>query len=318
MLKSARKKAKGPKDPEGRMPLVEHLRELRDRLLKALLAIVPLMIVALFFAKDIAEFLSEPVPRCTSETDPAAAQGRCAVLSQIGITSPFTTYVKVAVMASLVAAAPVWLYQLWAFIAPGLHRNEKKYAISTVVVGTPLFVLGGYLAYKILPLAVPVLLGFSVEGSVNYITVDDMIGMTIKLVLAFGLAFQLPLLLALLNVGGVVSGARMLSWWRGMVMGIAIFSALVTPTDPLSMIALAVPMTALYFGAVVFALLNDRRKGRRSGPELSDDEASVLDLTPEDVGSVEAVSASRALPEQASGEADGTVARRLNGYDDIT
>ncbi|WP_149180521.1 twin-arginine translocase subunit TatC [Streptomyces sp. TRM49041] len=314
MLKSARKK---PKDPEGRMPLVDHLRELRNRLLKSLLAFLPLMIVALFFSKDIAEFLSAPVPRCLSEQDPAAQAGKCAVLSQIGITSPFTTYVKVAIMAALVASAPVWLYQLWAFIAPGLHRNEKKYAVSTVVVGTPLFVFGGYLAYWILPHAVPLLLSFSVDGSVNYITVDDMIGMTIKLVLAFGLAFQMPLLLALLNAGGVVSGRRMLGWWRGMVMGIAIFSAIVTPTDPLSMVALAIPMTALYFAAVAFALLNDRRKSRREGPELSDDEASTLDLTPEDVGPGEPVRTAPALPEQASGEADST-ARRVNGYDDIT
>ncbi|MFJ8695377.1 twin-arginine translocase subunit TatC [Streptomyces roseolilacinus] len=314
MLKSARKK---PKDPEGRMPLVDHLRELRNRLVKSLLAFIPLMIVALFFSKDIAEFLSSPVPRCVSELEPAARAGKCAVLSQIGITSPFTTYVKVGIMAGLVASAPVWLYQLWAFIAPGLHRNEKKYAISTVVIGSPLFLAGGYLAYWILPHAVPLLLSFSVDGSVNYITVDDMIGMTIKLVLAFGLAFQLPLLLILLNMGGVVSGARMLGWWRGMVMGIAIFAAIVTPTDPLSMIALQVPLTALYFAAVGFSLLNDRRRRRRQGPELDDDEASSLDLRPEPIAPVEPVAAP-ALPEQAIGDADATPARRVNGYDDVT
>ncbi|MGW7359558.1 twin-arginine translocase subunit TatC [Streptomyces sp. NPDC054802] len=316
MLKSAQKKAR---DPEGRMPLVEHLRELRNRLLKALVAVVPLMVVALFYAKDIAEFLSAPVPRCTSDQDPAAQAGKCAVLSQIGITSPFTTYVKVAVMAALVGAAPVWLYQLWAFVAPGLHKNEKKYAVSIVAVGTPLFLLGAYLAYWILPLAVPVLIGFSVEGSVNYITVDDMIGMSIKLVLAFGLAFQLPLMLSLLNASGVISGERMLGWWRGMVMAIAVFSALVTPTDPLSMIALAVPMTALYFAAVGFSLLNDRRRRRAQGPELSDDEASDLDLTPAALGEVEPVATTAgALPEQATGEAEGGRSHPRGSYDDIT
>ncbi|MFE1578039.1 twin-arginine translocase subunit TatC [Streptomyces fradiae] len=314
MLRSARKK---PKDPEGRMPLVDHLRELRDRLVKSLLAFIPLMIVALFFSKDIAEFLSAPVPRCMSEVEAAAREGRCAVLSQIGITSPFTTYVKVGIMAGLVGSAPVWLYQLWAFIAPGLHRSEKKYAISTVVIGTPLFLAGAYLAYWILPHAVPLLLSFSVDGSVNYITVDDMIGMTVKLVLAFGLAFQMPLLLVLLNLGGVVSGSKMLGWWRGMVMGIAVFAAVVTPTDPLSMIALQMPLTALYFAAVGFALLNDRRRRRAEGPELADDEASTLDLTPEPVAPVEPVAAPT-LPEQAGGETDTATSRRVNGYDDIT
>ncbi|MBB1243460.1 twin-arginine translocase subunit TatC, partial [Streptomyces durbertensis] len=278
MLKSARKK---PKDPEGRMPLVEHLRELRNRLVKALLAIVPLMIVALFFAKDIIAFISEPVPQCKTELEAAARQGRCAVLSQMGLTSPFTTFVKVSLIAALVGAAPVWLYQMWAFLAPGLHAKEKKYALSTVVFGTPLFLTGAYLAYWVLPHAVPVLLSFSIDGSTNYITVDDMIDISVKLVLAFGFAFQLPLVLILLNRGGVLSGERMLGWWRGMVMGIAIFAAMVTPTDPVSMLALAGPITALYFGATGFALLNDRRRAKRNpDAHLSDDEASDLDLTP--------------------------------------
>ncbi|MFP3990195.1 twin-arginine translocase subunit TatC [Streptomyces sp. E11-3] len=310
MLKSARKE---PRDPEGRMPLVEHLRELRNRLFKALLAIVPLAIVALFFAKEIAEFLSEPVPRCVDEAEAAAQGGKCAILSQTGITSPFATYVKVAVVSALVAAAPVWLYQMWAFVAPGLHRSEKKYALWTVGVGTPLFLLGAYLAYVILPMAVPVLLSFSVDGARNYISVDDMISMSVKLVIAFGLAFQLPLVLSLLNLGGVISGKRMFGWWRGMVLGIAVFSAMVTPTDPISMLALAIPMTALYFGAVGFSLLNDRRKGRRAGPELSDDAASDLDLTPEPVGGAEPVSGSRTVPGQANSDD-----RRMNGFDDVT
>lgn len=318
MLKSARKKDKKAKDPEGRMPLVEHLRELRDRLVKALLAFVPLFIVALFFAKPMAEFLSAPVPVCASQDDPAAKAGQCAVLAQIGITNPLTTWVKVAIMAALVASAPVWLYQLWAFIAPGLHRHEKKYAVSTVAIGTPLFLAGAWLAYWILPKAVPIMLSFAIDGSQSIVTVDDMIGMTVKLVLAFGIAFQLPLLLILLNLGGVISGRRMLGWWRAMIMCIAIFSALVTPTDVLSMVVLAVPMTGLYFSAVAVALLNDRRRRRREGPELADDEASTLDLTPEDVGPAGPVSGAKMLPEQASGEADGSAGKRLNGYDDIT
>ncbi|MQS01423.1 twin-arginine translocase subunit TatC, partial [Streptomyces alkaliterrae] len=278
MLKSARKK---PKDPEGRMPLVEHLRELRNRLVKALLAIVPLMIVALFFAKDIIAFISEPVPQCADQAEAAAQGGRCAVLSHMGITSPFTTFVKVSLITALVGAAPVWLYQLWAFLAPGLHAREKKYALSAVAFGTPLFLTGAYLAYWVLPHAVPILLSFSIDGSTNIVTVDDMIDISVKLVLAFGFAFQLPLVLVLLNLGGVLSGKRMLGWWRGMVMGIAIFAAMVTPTDPVSMLALAVPITALYFGATGFSLLNDRRRDKQNpDARLSDDEASDLDLTP--------------------------------------
>ncbi|MEE1929158.1 twin-arginine translocase subunit TatC [Streptomyces sp. TRM 70351] len=310
MLKSARTKA--AKDPEGRMPLVEHLRELRNRLVKSLLAIVPLLIVAMFYAKDIGEFITEPLPICRTDAELAEAREageRCATLSQMGLTSPFTTYVKVALLTAVVTAAPVWLYQFWAFLAPGLHRSEKKYALSTVAFGTPLFLTGAALAHWLLPHAIPVLLGFSLDGSTNLVTVDDMIDISVKLVLAFGLAFQLPLVLILLNLGGVLSGKRMLGWWRAMVMCISVFAAMVTPTDPLSMLVLAVPITVLYFGATGFALINDRRRAA-SDPDadLDDDEASELDLTPE------TVSAGPLLPEQS----DGSPAPRRGGFDDAT
>lgn len=295
------------------MPLVEHLRELRNRVVKALLAIVPLMIVTLFFAKDIIEFISSPVPQCQSETEAAAREGRCAVLSQMGLTSPFTTFIKVSLIAALVGAAPVWLYQLWAFLAPGLHNKEKKYALSTVAFGTPLFLTGAYLAYWVLPHAVPVLMSFSIDGSTNYITVDDMIDISVKLTLAFGIAFQLPLILILLNIGGVLTGKRMLGWWRGMVMGIAIFAALVTPTDPLSMLVLAVPIIALYFGATAVALLNDKRRvSQDPDAALDDDEASDIDLTPSSVGP------SGPLPDSGQSEEPGDSGPRRNGYDDAT
>jgi sec-independent protein translocase protein TatC len=116
----------------------------------------------------------------------------------------------------------------------------------------------------------------------------------------------------MLNLTGVITGRRMLGWWRGMILGITVFAAVATPsTDPLSMLALSGPIWVLYFGAVAFSLLNDRRKARREAEALDDDEASELDLTPEDIGEVEPVNASRALPEQASTE-------RVNGYDDVT
>ena len=134
--------------------------------------------------------------------------------------------------------------------------------------------------------------------------------------LVFGLSFELPLLLIMLNLTGALTGKRMLGWWRAMILGITVFAAVATPsTDPLTMLALAGPIWVLYFGAVLFSLLNDRRKRRRDAEGPDDDEASDLDLTPEDIGDVEAVSAGRAaLPEQAS----GTGSDRVNGYDDVT
>lgn len=319
MRKSAGKQRK---DPEGRMPLVEHLRELRNRIVKSLLAIVPLMVLGFIFAKDIMGFLADPVPLCKDAVEAAQAERegkRCAQLVQQGLTSPFTTYVKVSLMAALVAATPVWLYQLWAFLAPGLHRSEKKYALLTVAFGVPLFVGGGWFAYWLLPHAIPVLLGFSYDDSDLLVSIDDVISLSVKLVLAFGIAFQLPLILVLLNLGGVLTGRRMLGWWRGMVLGISIFSAMVTPTDPLSMIALAVPITLLYFLAVGISFLNDKRRGRRDlNARLDDDEASDLDLTPSAIEGSEPVTATRALPAQADGSSDESSSAGRNGYDDAT
>ncbi|GAA3882162.1 twin-arginine translocase subunit TatC [Streptomyces sedi] len=299
MLKTARKP---PRDPEGRMPLTEHLRELRNRLGKAALAVVIVAVVAAFFAKDIMDFLTEPVPICDAG-DPEAEDKRCAVLSQTGLLVPFGTYVRVALLVGLIVASPVWLYQFWAFIAPGLHKHEKKYSRAVVGVGVPLFLTGTYFAYWLLPRAIPVMLSFSADDAQNFVSVEEVLDITVRLALAFGISFELPLLLVLLNLGGVITGKRMISWWRWMVMGIAVFAAAITPTDLLSMIALQVPVTGLYFLACGIALLNDRRRARRDpNAGLSDDEASDLDLTPEAVGPAQRL--------------DDDHDRRVNGYDD--
>lgn len=281
MPKAARKKAK---DPEGRMPLTEHLRELRNRLAISVLAVVVITIVALFFAKSIMNFITEPLPQCIELEDADPAGNRCATLTQAGLTSPFATYIKVSLMVGFVLASPVWLYQAWGFMAPGLHKNEKKYTRAVVAVGVPLFLFGAYFAYWLLPRAIPVLLSFSADGAENLVSVDDILDITVRMAVAFGFAFELPLVLVMLNFGGVVSGKRMLGWWRGMVVGIAIFAAAITPTDLMSMIALQVPVTGLYFLATGIALLNDYRR-RRNDPEaqLGDDEASNLDLTPSSI-----------------------------------
>ncbi|MDT0269955.1 twin-arginine translocase subunit TatC [Streptomyces sp. DSM 44915] len=285
------------------MPLTEHLRELRNRLGIAALSVVVVAIVGAFFAKDIMDFLTEPVPIC-EYGDPAARERRCAVLAQNGLTAPFATYLRVSLLVGLIGASPVWLYQFWAFIAPGLHRSEKKYSRAVVAVGVPLFLTGTYFAYWLLPRAIPVLLSFSADDAQNFVSVEEVLDITVRLALAFGLSFELPLLLVLLNLGGVVTGKRMLSWWRWMVMGIAIFAAAITPTDLLSMVALQVPVTGLYFLACGIAVLNDRRR-RKQNPDagLSDEEASQLDLTPEPVGPAERIE-----------DRD----RPVNGHDDVT
>jgi sec-independent protein translocase protein TatC len=315
LLKSARNKEK---DPEGRMPLAEHLRELRNRLAKAMLAIVVVTVVAAFYYNDIINFFTKPVlesvgcPKTFAEVAKMPQGKQCAQITINGLLAPFTLALKVSLMAGIALASPVWLYQLWAFVAPGLHKNEKKYAYAFVGSGVPLFLGGAFFAYKVLPTTAKVLIDFTPDGVNNLLPLDDLLDLVTRMVVVFGLSFELPLLLVMLNLTGILTGKRMLGWWRAMIMGITVFAAVATPsTDPLTMLALAGPIWILYFGAVGFSLLNDRRKRQREAEGPDDDEASDLDLSPEDIGEVETVSASRALPEQASSD-------RVNGYDDVT
>ncbi len=314
MLKSARKQEK---DPEGRMPLAEHLRELRNRLAKAMLAVVLVTIVAAFFYKDIIEFFTNPILNavgCDATFSELAKQdtGNCARIVLNGLLTPFTLALKVSLMAGVIFASPVWLYQLWAFVAPGLHQHERKYAYAFVGTGVPLFLGGAFFAYKTLPTMAKVLLEFSPADLDNQLPLDDLLDLIVRMVLVFGLSFELPLLLVMLNLTGALTGKRMLGWWRGMIIGITVFAAVATPsTDPLTMLALAGPIWILYFFATGFSLLNDRRRRRRDELGPADDEASELDLTPEDIGEVESIGTTRTLPEQTSTE-------RVNGYDDVT
>ena len=317
MLKSARKPENHDKDPEGRMPLAEHLRELRNRLFKSVLAIGVVTVVAALYYNQLIAFLVDPVLKavgCNASLNEIAKQTaqdkQCAHITMNGLLTPFTLALKVSLMAGVVMATPIWLYQLWAFLAPGLHKAEKKYALGFVGAGFPLFLAGAFFAYKVLPTTATVLIGFTPANVDNLLPLDDYLDLVTRMVVVFGLSFELPLLLVLLNFAGILSGKKMLGWWRGMIMGITVFAAVATPsTDPLSMLALAGPIWVLYFIAVAISILNDRRR-RRGNPDadLDDDEASDLDLTPEAVGA--------GLPEQASRREE--LEGGSDGYDDAT
>ncbi|MFD9790698.1 twin-arginine translocase subunit TatC [Streptomyces sp. NPDC059070] len=318
MLKSARKQQR---DPEGRMPLSDHLRELRNRLAKAVLAILVCAVVAAFYYKDIVDLIIKPVREsvgCKEAFDALSqkdSKDHCGNVTMSGLMSPFTLMIKTSLVAGVVGASPIWLYQLWAFVAPGLHRNEKKYSLGFVAAGVPLFVAGGWFSYHVLPAAAKVLLEFTPDGALNLLPLNELIDLVLRMIVVFGLSFELPLFLIMLNFGGVITGRRMLGWWRGMIMGVTVFAAFATPTvDPMSMLLLAAPIVVLYFIAVGIAILNDKRRRERREAGPGDDEASDLDLTPQDIGEIEPVR-SPALPEQSDGSRTGT---RINGYDDIT
>ncbi len=264
--------------PPGSMTLTEHLRELRGRLFKSALAIVIGMVVGWIFYDQIYTFLSEPI---TKVIDQAQAEGREIEVVVLGVTDPFTLKLKVSAMAGLVLSAPVWLYQLWRFVTPGLHKNEKRTAYLFVALGFPLFLTGIAMAYLVLPKGLDLLFGFTPENVGNFVEVSKYLTFFLRTALVFGLGFLIPLVLVALNVVGVLSGKRLLSWWRGIVFSVFVFAAVATPSgDPITMFVLALPMLLLVGSAIAFSFLNDRRRARRSDePDYDtwdDDETSPL------------------------------------------
>ncbi|MFC5887099.1 twin-arginine translocase subunit TatC [Kitasatospora aburaviensis] len=296
------------------MALADHLRELRNRVVKSVLVIVVFTIVALIFHKHIESVLLKPIPQCDPD-DPTKYGGRCAQVSTVGLTAGFNWMLKVALTAGVVAAVPVWLYQLWAFVAPGLHKHERKYTMIFMACGAPLFLAGVGCAFLVMPTTVEVLISFAPTETTPILPPDDYFDIATRMVLVFGLAFEFPLLLVMLNVVGMVTGKRLLGWWRGMVMAITVFAAFATPSaEPVSMLVMAAPIWALYFVAVGIALFNDKRRARRN-PDLAldDEEASHLDLSVQSVSGPEAVEASAAPVASAP-----VPAARHEQMDDIT
>jgi sec-independent protein translocase protein TatC len=247
------------------MPLIEHLRELRTRLIRSMLAIIAGTVVGWLLYNQVVHALIHPF--CQSGVHGVAA-GRCGALVVTGVVGPFSLQIKVALFAGLGFSSPVWLYQLWAFLAPGLHRHEKRWAYGVVGTGVPLFALGAYLAYLILPTAVRVLLGLAPSDVHNQVPLDDYLNFVLRMLFVFGISFELPLILVLANLAGILSARRIRSWWRGMVFGIFVFAAVATPTgDPGTMTAMAMPMVILYLIAVAITTLIDRSRARRQEQE---------------------------------------------------
>jgi sec-independent protein translocase protein TatC len=247
----------------GRMPLLDHLRELRKRIMRSAIAITLASIVGWIFYNDIIVQLASPV--CDLRTAQEIGKQYCGSLYISGVLGPLNLQIKVAILTGIILSAPIWLYQLWSFIAPGLHKREKRNSIFFITAATPFFAAGSFLGYKILPTAVKVLFGFTPESLSNLVKFDDYLDFVLRVILLFGLAFELPVFLISLNLIGFLTGLTILKPWRIWVFSIVLFTAAFTPTaDPLTMGLLAVPLIALYFLAGLFSLLNDRRRDRKN------------------------------------------------------
>ena len=273
-------RSKRQENPDGRMPLMDHLRELRNRVVKALIAIVIAMGVALFFSNSTLHFLTRPF----CDTPINGVSGCTKIGDQLvvnGIFDPFFLRVKIAFFIALVATCPVWLYQLWAFIAPGLYSREKKWAYLFTGTAVPLFVGGAVLAYVVMGRGLHYLLGLVPKGVVNLPSFDTYLSYFTGMVLGFGLAFELPLVIIMLNLVGILTHERFRKWRKMLIFGVFLLAGMVNPSpDPWTMLLLGGLCVVLVEVAEVFVYFNDKRRAARNPDPyatLADDELSPVE-----------------------------------------
>lgn len=247
------------------MSLAEHLLELRRRLGIIGLSIIVAAIGGWFLADPVWAALSEPVLEIARE------RNRDAEINYTTVTEAFDTKVAIAVVLGIVMAAPVWLYQVWAFFVPALMKRERRLALGFLSAAVPLFFAGVALGWFVLPNIVLLLTSFAPEQSATLLTAKVYLDFALKLVIAVGVGFVLPVFLVVLNFIGVLEARSIIGGWRVAVIIIALFTAIVTPAaDVVSMVVLAIPMVILYFVAAGIAHLHDRRVAKKMAALVGD------------------------------------------------
>ncbi|HEX6514613.1 MAG TPA: twin-arginine translocase subunit TatC [Nocardioidaceae bacterium] len=271
-----RVKPQNPVGDDGRMALADHLRELRARLLKIVLLLVVGTVIAWFFYDQLFNLILDPYLQAKERLG-----GKVDTKPVItGAGAPLLLQLKISALAAVVVGSPVWLYQVWAFIVPGLHPNERRWTRLFAAVAGPLFIAGVGVGYYVLPKGLQVLLSFTPADVQSLLEFGEYFTFFTRMLLVFGVAFEVPLFVVLLNLAGVVSGKALGRYRPWIVLGTFVFAAIATPsTDPFSMLMLAVPMMVLFLVSEVVARLVDRRRAQRSPgfDDLDDDVASPLE-----------------------------------------
>ena len=244
------------------MTLIEHFTELRKRLVRSAIALLICTVAVWQQFETLFSLIRKPY-------DSVQGIGSDAILALTGVTSGFSLQLKVSLAAAVVVSSPIWIFQIWRFISPGLKRNERKWAYYFTAVAVPLFSAGVLLAYFVMPRMLDILFTFTPTDVQNVTSVESYLSFFLHLVLFFGIGFLLPLILVTLNFAGVLSGDRLRAAWRWLILGSFVFGAVATPNgDPLAMTFVALPMIGLSIIAVGIALLNDRRRERSMAARL--------------------------------------------------
>lgn len=274
-------------NPDGSMTLMEHLYELRNRLFVALCAIAVGGIlgfiwwgVGAFGLPSLGDLVTKPYCALPTTLRLTPNPGRCQLL-QTAPFEVFTLRMQVALAAGAVLTAPIWIYQVWAFITPGLYANERKFALSFVGTASVLFGAGAVLAYYVVPTGLRFLANLGGGQFITALSGEAYISFLLTMLVVFGLTFELPLLVVMLNRVGVLPYSKLKRWQRGILFGLFVLAAVATPgNDPISMLALAFALVVLFEAAVLIARAHDRAVARRRAEQgwddLDPDEASPL------------------------------------------
>jgi sec-independent protein translocase protein TatC len=274
-------------NPDGSMTLMEHLFELRNRLFVAMVALVVGAVIGYiwwavspFGLSSLGDLITGPYCGLRENQRLTPNPGQCQLL-QTGPFEAFNTRLKVGLAAGAVLTGPVWLYQIWAFITPGLYTKERRFAMAFVGIASVLFAVGAMLAYFVVPAALMFLVGVGDQQFVTALTADRYISLLLTMLLVFGVSFELPLLVVMLNRIGVLPYAKLRAWQRGIIFGLFVLAAVATPgQDPVSMVALSAALVVLFELSVLVAWSHDRRLARRRAEQgwedLDPDEAAPL------------------------------------------